>query len=79
MKILKHGIKPEPIIINAVFSCYNCGCEWLANITTECIKTNDKHYGYLLYVCDCPECGRRNITTQTTNRQGTDGEEHETD
>ena len=70
MKILKHGIKAEPTTINAVFRCCNCGCEWLANITTECVKTKHDYYGYSIYCCDCPDCGRRNVTTQTTNRQG---------
>jgi hypothetical protein len=69
MKILKHGIKPKPITINAVFCCYNCGCEWLANIMSECVKANDRYYGFLTYGCDCPECGRGNVTVQTTNKQ----------
>jgi len=68
MDIIKHGVKREPISINAVFSCYSCGCEWLANIKTECKKESGEYYGYSIYVCNCPECGKENITTRTTNR-----------
>lgn len=70
MKILKHGEKTEPTTINAVFNCYKCGCKWLANIANECKKDQHEYYGYLIYCCNCPECGQRNVTTQTTNKQG---------
>ena len=75
MKILKHGNDYETTV-NAIFRCYNCECEWLANITTECVQTKRDPHGYLYecltYVCECPDCGRLNITTKITDEKEDD-------
>lgn len=69
IEAVKKAESEQPITINAVFHCYNCGWKWLINIT-ECEKKRHRNYGHLLYVCKCPECDTENVTTQTTNRQG---------
>lgn len=50
MKILKHGnLKPRK------FTCWNCGCEFVANTTEYCITMAS---GIPLWrSADCPECG----------------------
>lgn len=70
MKIIKRGHKTESPKTNALFKCYECGCEWLANIVTECKSTRHEYYGYTMYVCNCPDCSKENITTRVTTLGG---------
>lgn len=55
MKIISHGDKREAIMKNAIYHCPECGCKWLSDIATECKKERHEYYGYLMFVCNCPE------------------------
>ena len=48
MKILKHGENKK-----RKFICFNCGCEFVADIQEY--WRNEK-FGVIYYECDCPEC-----------------------
>jgi len=65
MKILKHGsLKPRK------FTCFNCGCEFVAD-TTE-YWTARFEDSVMFWKSDCPECGDR--TEKSESWEETDGQ-----
>lgn len=67
MKIIKHGkrILSKTNAINTRFRCWICGCEWIANVATECEQLQPEYYGYNVCACNCPDCNTENISIIT--------------